>query len=92
MKHFNIKYLVIGIHDDTKSYIFDMKSIKIFYKNNDISMYVPIYVNTYKFIYDEILLGHSYCIKSKENTHIKTKELERKFSRKYYAPKKTSHH
>ena len=50
MKHFNIKYLVIGIHDDTKSYIFDMKSIKIFYKNNDISMYVPIYVNTYKFI------------------------------------------
>ena len=70
MKHFNIKYLVIGI----KSYIFDMKSIKIFYKNNDISMYVPIYVNSYKFIYDEILLGHSYCIKSKENTHIKLTE------------------
>jgi hypothetical protein len=27
-----------------------------------------------------------------ENTHIKEKELQRKFSRKYYTPKKTSHH
>ena len=27
-----------------------------------------------------------------ENTHIKAKELQRKFSRKAYAPKKTSHH
>ena len=27
-----------------------------------------------------------------ENSHIKEKELQRKFSRKDYAPKKTSHH
>jgi hypothetical protein len=29
---------------------------------------------------------------SKENTHIKEKELQRKFSRKDYTPKMTSHH
>jgi hypothetical protein len=27
-----------------------------------------------------------------ENKHIKEKEIQRKFSRKPYAPKKTSHH
>ena len=31
-------------------------------------------------------------VTQKENTHIKAEELQRKFSRKYYAPKKTSHH
>jgi hypothetical protein len=29
---------------------------------------------------------------SKEKTHIKEKELQRKFSRKTYTPKKTSHY
>jgi hypothetical protein len=28
----------------------------------------------------------------KGNTHIKEKEVQIKFSRKFYAPKKTSHH
>jgi hypothetical protein len=31
-------------------------------------------------------------INQKENKHIKENELLRKFSRKYYAPKKISHH
>jgi hypothetical protein len=31
-------------------------------------------------------------VNQKENTHIKEKELQRKFSRKYYTPKKISHH
>jgi hypothetical protein len=31
-------------------------------------------------------------VTQKENTHIKAKELQIKFSRKSYAPKKTSHH
>jgi hypothetical protein len=31
-------------------------------------------------------------VTQKENKHIKAKELQRKFSRKTYAPKKTSHH
>jgi nitrate/nitrite-specific signal transduction histidine kinase len=31
-------------------------------------------------------------VTQKENKHIKAKELQRKFSRKSYAPKKTSHH
>jgi hypothetical protein len=31
-------------------------------------------------------------VTQKENKHIKEKELQRKFSRKSYAPKKTSHH
>jgi hypothetical protein len=31
-------------------------------------------------------------VTQKENTHIKEKELQKKFSRKTYAPKKTSHH
>jgi hypothetical protein len=31
-------------------------------------------------------------VTQKENTHIKAKELQRKFSRKSYTPKKTSHH
>jgi hypothetical protein len=31
-------------------------------------------------------------VTEKENTHIKAKELQRKFSRKSYTPKKTSHH
>jgi hypothetical protein len=31
-------------------------------------------------------------VTQKENTHIKAKELQRKFSRKSYAPKKTTHH
>jgi hypothetical protein len=30
-------------------------------------------------------------VTQKTNKHIKTKELQRKFSRKAYAPKKTSH-
>jgi predicted transcriptional regulator YheO len=31
-------------------------------------------------------------VTQKERKHIKAKELQRKFSRKAYAPKKTSHH
>jgi hypothetical protein len=31
-------------------------------------------------------------VTQKENKHIKEKEPQRKFSRKAYAPKKTSHH
>jgi hypothetical protein len=31
-------------------------------------------------------------VNQKEKTHIKAKEQQRKFSRKDYAPKKTSHH
>jgi hypothetical protein len=31
-------------------------------------------------------------VTQKENKHIKEKELQRNFSRKAYAPKKTSHH
>jgi hypothetical protein len=31
-------------------------------------------------------------VTQKENTHVKAKELQRKFSRKSYTPKKTSHH
>jgi hypothetical protein len=31
-------------------------------------------------------------VNQKENKHIKVKELQRKFSRKTFAPKKTSHH
>jgi hypothetical protein len=31
-------------------------------------------------------------VTQKENKHIKAKEPQRKFSRKAYAPKKTSHH
>jgi hypothetical protein len=31
-------------------------------------------------------------VTQKENKHIKAKEPQRKFSRKDYAPKKTSHH
>jgi hypothetical protein len=31
-------------------------------------------------------------VTEKENTDIKAKELQIKFSRKFYAPKKTSHH
>jgi hypothetical protein len=31
-------------------------------------------------------------VTQKKNTHIKTKEIQRKFSRKAYAPKKTTHH
>jgi hypothetical protein len=31
-------------------------------------------------------------VTQKENTHIKAKELQRKFSRKAYTPKKTYHH
>ena len=31
-------------------------------------------------------------VTQKENKHIKEKEPQRKFSRKVYAPKKTSHH
>jgi hypothetical protein len=31
-------------------------------------------------------------VSQKENTHIKEKKLQRKFSRKTYTPKKTSHH
>jgi hypothetical protein len=31
-------------------------------------------------------------VTQKENKHIKEKELQRKFSRKSYVPKKTSHH
>jgi hypothetical protein len=31
-------------------------------------------------------------VNQKKNTHIKEKELQRKFSRKDYTPMKTSHH
>jgi hypothetical protein len=31
-------------------------------------------------------------VTQKENAHIKAKELQRKFSRKTYTPKKTYHH
>ena len=31
-------------------------------------------------------------VTQKVDKHIKVKELQRKFSRKYFAPKKTSHH